>query len=128
MKAFKEILPKLLNEFVGKVLLMYAEEYMQQKEKPFECCKCGNKGEFIWKTRHGEERKVLTIFEEIILKQIQVECKRCGHITRKLLGLKEGEGICKEARRKLGLIGALASFRASEEMFGWRIEEMTIWR
>ena len=41
MKALKEILPKLLNEFVGKVLLMYAEEYMQRKEKPFECCKCG---------------------------------------------------------------------------------------
>ena len=63
-----------------------------------------------------------------------MQCKRCGHkfyITRKLLGLKEGERICKEARRKLGLIGALASFRASEkiiEMFGWRVDKMTIWR
>ncbi len=73
MKTFVEILPKLLNEFVEEITLMFAEEYMRHKEKPFECKNCGNKVEFIWKRRQGEETKILTIFQKITLKQLQVQ-------------------------------------------------------
>jgi len=47
------------------------------------------------------------------------------------LGLKEKQRICSEAKRKLGLIGALTSFRVSEKivgMFGCALDKMTIWR
>lgn len=134
MKAFLQLLPQLLEEFFQKVLASFAEYEMESTTKAFVCKYCGNNTEFKWKTRHGKPTSILTVFCWITLRQLQVQCKRCGskqYITRTLLGIESKKRIPDETRRKLALIGALTSFRVSEKigsMFGWAISKMTIWK
>lgn len=134
MKAFLILLPQILEDFFQKVLIAFGEYEMALRQKAFACSNCGNDNDFIWKTRHGKATKILTVFRWITLKQLQVQCKKCGskmHITRKLLGMEPMKRVPDETRRKLALIGALTSYRVSEKigkMFGWAIDKMTIWR
>lgn len=133
MKAFSKLLPLLLKDFMQKILLGFAEFNMSQERKPF-VCPCGNAEHFIWKTRHGKQTGVLTLFMMVWLDQLQVQCKACGrkqYITRKLLELEPRQRIARDIRRKLGLIGALTSFRVSEKiasLFGCALDKMTVWR
>jgi hypothetical protein len=133
MKAFLVLLPELLMDFFHKVLVGFAEYEMGLKQKSFACDDCGNEAEFIWKTRHGKGTKILTCFRWITLKQLQVQCKRCGHkqfITRMLLGMESRKRVPEETQRKLALVGGLTTYRVSEKigrMFGWSVDKMTIW-
>jgi Zn finger protein HypA/HybF involved in hydrogenase expression len=83
------LITQLPEDFINKVLLGFSEYYIKMEEKPFECEICGNGREFIWKTRHGKNTSILTLFQKVYLNQLQVKCKECGHkfyIIRKLLG------------------------------------------
>jgi len=132
--AFSKLLPQILTDFIQKVLLGFGENAMGQTRKPFSCDKCGNDKEFIWKTRHGKATKILTVYQWVILQQLQIQCKECGHkinITRKLLGIEPMKRIPKEVYRKLGLIGSLTTYRVAKKivsMFGWAVDKKTIWK
>ncbi len=134
MKAFLMLLPQLLEDFFQKVLVGFGEYEMGLEKKSFSCRCCGNDSVFIWKTRHGKATKILTWFRWITLKQLQLQCKRCGsklYITRILLGMEPRKRVPDETRRKLALVGALTSYRVSEKigkMFGWAVDKMTIWK
>ena len=132
LAGFGALLPQLLMDFFQKVLVGFGEYSMALKKKPF-TCKCGNDEDFIWKTRHGKKTKVHGFYCWIELQQLQVQCKHCGskmNITRKLLGMEPMKRIAPAVYRKLGLLGALTSFRVAEKiggMFGWAVDKMTIW-
>ena len=134
LSAFCKLLPQLLADFIQKVLLGLGEYAMALKKKPFSCDCCGNDEEFIWKTRHGKETKILTIFQWVTLQQLQVKCKRCGHkisLARKLLGIEPMKRIPADTYRRLGLMGSLTTFRVAEKivkMFGWSVDKMTVWK
>ena len=134
LKAFCKLLPELLRDFIQKVLVGFGEYGMGLSRKPFCCDECGNDKEFIWKTRHGKETKILTVFQWVSLEQLQVQCKRCGHkmyLTRKLLGMEPMKRIPAETYRRLGLVGSLTSYRVAKKivsMFGWTVDKMTIWK
>jgi hypothetical protein len=134
MRAFLMLLPQLLEDFFQKVLVGFAEYEMGLRKKSFVCTACGNDTEFIWKTRHGKPTTILTWFRWITIRQLQVQCKKCGHkqyITRQLLGMESMKRVPDETRRKLALVGALSSYRVSEKigkMFGWAVDKMTIWK
>jgi hypothetical protein len=133
MTAFSKIIPLILTDFTNKVLLGFAMHYMELKEKPFRC-ECGNCSDFSWKTQHGKKTKISTIFQEIILNQLQVLCKKCGKrifITRQLLGIEPRIRIPEITQKILGLIGSLTTFRISSKIisfFGYKINKMAIWR
>ncbi len=65
---------------------------------------------------------------------MQIQCSGCGHklsITRMRLGLDPDQRIAPGIRRKLGLLGALTTFRVAETFtvtVGLAINKMTIWR
>ncbi len=86
----------------------------------------------MWKTRHGWPTRILTIFQWVVLHQLQVQCTAGGHkcyLTRRLLGMPHQERIPQAVVRKLGLVGALASYRVGAKIvstFGWTIDKMTI--
>lgn len=134
LSAFCKLLPQILTDFIQKVLVGYGEYAMGLSRKPFSCDKCGNDKEFIWKTRHGKGTMILTVFQWVILQQLQVQCKECGHkfnITRKILGIEPMKRIPAETYRKLGLIGSLTTYRVAEKivnMFGWAVDKMTVWK
>ncbi|HEY4481232.1 MAG TPA: hypothetical protein VI489_00095 [Candidatus Brocadiaceae bacterium] len=134
LKAFCKLLPEILRDFIQKVLVGFGEYGMGLFRKPFSCEGCGNDNEFMWKTRHGKETKILTVFQWVRLQQLQVQCKRCGHkmyITRKLLGMEPMKRIPAETYRKLGLVGSLTTYRVAKKivtMFGWTVDKMTIWK
>ena len=69
--AFSKLLPQMLTDFIQKVLFVFGENAMGQSRKPFCCDTCGNDKEFIWKTRHGKETKILTVFQWVRLQQLQ---------------------------------------------------------
>jgi len=134
LKAHTIISQKALDQFVQQVILEFAKEDMKMEVKPFRCEKCGQNINFIWKTRHGKKTGILTEFKKIIIKQLQIQCKDCNHkfyITRWLLGIEPRKIIPIDTIKKLGLIGALATYRVSEKiisMFGITINKMAIWR
>jgi len=131
---FQEITQELLPRLIDGIVLNFADEMIQNKDKTVRCERCGSSGTLRWKTRHGEMTKVITIFQPVLISQLQVECVNCNHryyITRRLLGIAPRKNITDETKRKLGLIGALASFRVSEKitsLFGWGLDKMMIWR
>jgi hypothetical protein len=133
LAAFAKLLPHLLTDFFQKVLVGFGEHVMAYQKKPFACAKCGNDGEFTWKTRHGKKTKIHAFYQWVELQQLQVVCKCCGsklYLTRKLLGMEPRQRIADDIRRKLGLLGALTTFRVGEKianMFGWAVDKMTIW-
>ena len=132
--AFATLLPQILSDFVHKALVGYAEIVMAWTKKPFACERCGNDREMIWKTRHGKPTKILTVFQWVVLPQLQVQCSRCGHkfyITRMLLGIERYQRIPREVFRKLGLIGSLTTYRVAAKIastLGWTLDKMTIWK
>jgi len=133
LAAFSELFSHLLTDFVQKVLIGFAEYAMALKKKPFACSCCGNNEEFTWKTKHGKETKILTVYRWLIVQQLQVLCKKCGHkfyITRTLLGIEPHKRVPAETYRKLGLLGCLTTYRVAEKigkMFGWAVDKMTVW-
>lgn len=133
LAAFGKLLPQLLTDFFQKVLVGFGEHVMAFKKKPFVCETCGNDREFTWKTRHGKKTKIHAFYQWVELQQLQVVCKHCGskqYLTRKLLGMEPKQRIASAIQRKLGLLGALTTFRVGEKvanMFGWSVDKMTIW-
>ena len=133
-QAYIQVSRMLLSDFFQTVVKRFAEYFMELKTKPFYCGLCGNREEFIWKTREGKLTEVLTLFGMVRLSQLQVKCKRCGYkmyIVRKLLGVEPKVKVPRETVRKLGLLGALTSYRVAQKivgMFGWVLDRMTIWR
>ncbi len=134
MQAFLMLLPQLLTDFFQRVLVGFGEYEMSLPRKSFACKGCGNDTAFVWKTRHGKATTLLTWFRWIALKQLQVQCTRCGrkqYITRMLLGLEPRQRVPEATRRKLALLGALTSYRVAAKLgtlFGWALDKMTIWK
>ncbi len=131
--AYKKLQSDLFADIVMQILLRFALEYMKQKKKPF-CCRCGNCREFIWKTKNAKATKIMTIFCEVILCQMQVQCKCCGakkYITRELLEIASRNRMSEMTKKVFALIGSLSTFRVSEKivgMFGIKLNKMAIWR
>lgn len=132
--GFKKALPIFLTEFIQTILIGFAEEYMSMVLKPFSCDKCGNNRNFIWKTRNAKPTTIITIFGEVILGQLQIECKGCGHkmfITRILLDICKYQKMSGITMKILALIGSLTTFRVSEKILGLfniRLDKITVWR
>lgn len=130
---FCKILQIITAQFYQQVILEFANHYMCQRTKPFSCDKCGNNQQFIWKTRHGKKTSLLTVFGLLNLFQLQIQCKSCNHkmyLTRKLLGIAPRKRIPLDTIRKLGMIGALTTFRVAKKiagMFGVVLDKMTVW-
>jgi hypothetical protein len=131
--AFKQLLPLLLTAFVKEVLEQFAVAYMSRSEKPF-MCECGNKKDFIWKTKNAKPTNIFTVFAKILLPQMQIQCKACGkksYITRELLGIVKYQTMSTVTQKMLALIGSLTTFRVSEKitgMFGVVFNRMKVWR
>lgn len=70
--AFCKLMPQILTDFIQKILIGFGEYIMSLKRKPFSCEQCGNDEKFIWKTRHGKDTKILTVFQWVTLSQLQV--------------------------------------------------------
>jgi ribosomal protein L37E len=105
--CFSSIFGKILRELSQQVLVSFADEYMSWHVKPFSCIVCGNDKYFNWKTHRGKATSLLTIFGQLILSQLQIKCKDCGHkfyLTRKLLGVDRRKRIPLSTIRHLGLI------------------------
>ena len=132
--AFRKVLILFLRDFVVEIVSKFAREYMREKDKPFKCERCGNNEQFIWKTLEAKKTRIRTIFGEIIVGQMQVQCKRCGkkmYITRKLLGIGPRRRMSEGTKKILALMGGLTSFRVSEKilkMMGVAINKMAVWR
>ncbi len=112
LAGFCKLLPELLTDYMQKAVIGHGEYLMALEKKPFCCDECGNDKEFIWKTRHGKETKILTVFQWVKLRQLQVQCKKCGHkmyLLRKLLGMEPMQRIPADTYRKLGLMGSLTT-------------------
>jgi len=133
-QAFFQLQAMILSDFFAQVVGVFAEHYMRLKRKPFWCPRCGNRHGFIWKSHAGRKTTVLSLLGLVKLPQLQIQCEECGHkmyITRKLLGVEARKKIPAETVRKLGLLGALTSFRVAQKivgMFGWALDRMTVWR
>lgn len=131
--VFKQLLVMLFTDFVKIVLEQFATNSMTMDKKPFHC-PCGNNMDFIWKTRDAKPMKITTIFSDLILPQMQVQCKGCGKkmfISRSLLGIERYQKMSFMTERILALTGVLATFRVSEKilgMFGVAFNRMKVWR
>lgn len=133
-KKFCVLFRVIVCEFFKKVILAFAEDYIEKGSSKLKCPCCQRAGRFIWKTRHGKPTSLLTIFGAIFLDQLQVQCRECGHkmyITRQLLGIESRVRLPLHTVRRLGLIGALTTYRVASKiagMFGVSLDKMSVWR
>lgn len=131
--VFKQLLVMVFTDFMKTALEQFAEDFMKMEKKPFSCS-CGNNRNFIWKTKDAKPMKITTIFADLILPQMQVQCKACGKkmfISRLLLGIGRYQKMSLVTEKILALIGALTTFRVSEKilgMFGVAFNRMKVWR
>ncbi len=131
--VFRQLLVLLFADFVKAVLEQFAEDSMKMGKKPFRCS-CGNDKGFIWKTKNAKPMKITTIFAEIMLPQMQIQCKACGKkmfISRPLLGIGKYQRASLLAQRALAFVGCLTRFRVSEKilgLFGVAISRMKVWQ
>ena len=79
--CFNEIKKYLLDSFIQQVIVGFATEYMNQKIKPFDCQKCNNNEDFIWKTKHGKKTTIITILQSVELFELHfnldIDFKSC---------------------------------------------------
>lgn len=131
--VFKQLLVMVFTNFVKTVLEQFAMNYMKMEKKPFSCA-CGNDKDFIWKTKNAKSMKITTVFADLILPQMQVQCKNCGKkmfISRLLLGIDKYQKMSCVTKKILAFIGSLTTFRVSEKilgMFGVAFNRMKVWR
>lgn len=124
---------KVIIELITKVVQMAVEQFATARLSTLMCDKCGQSGHLHWKTRHGEATMLETLFGRIFIRQLQVQCA-CGHkffITRRILGIEARRHVSNTTERKLGLLGALTSFRVAAKvsaLFGGVICRMRTWR
>ena len=132
--VFRQLLVYILTDFIKTTLETFAADIMKKDKKPFCCEKCKNDMPFIWKTKNAKPMKLMTIFAELILPQMQIQCKKCGKkmfITRLLLGVDRYQKMSTVTQKILALLGSLTTFRVSEKisaMFGVALNRMTVWR
>lgn len=132
LSEFSLVLLDILSQFIGAVLLSFAEHHLQHCDR-FVCNKCGERTQFHWKSRSGLTTSILTPFGKITIPQLQLQCS-CGSrqvITRQLLEIEERCRIPTITMRMLGFIGSLTSFRVAEKitgLFGVKLNKMTVWR
>lgn len=130
---FKQLVVMVLEDFVKTVLAKFADDFMKMARKPFSCM-CGNDRDFIWKTKDAKPMKITTIFADLTLPQMQVQCKACGKkmfISRLLLGIEKYQKMSSVTQKILAFIGSLTTFRVSEKilgMFGVAHNRTTVWR
>lgn len=128
------ILKEITQQFYQNILVEFADHYIASKALPFPCPNCGNIHRFIWKTHKGKPTSLLSVYGWLNLFQLQIQCSDCGHkmyISRKLLGIEARTRIPLDTIRKLGLVGALTTFRVAKKvagLFGVLLDKMTIWR
>jgi len=131
--VFKQLFVMVFSDFVKAVLKQFGDDFMKMKKKPFHCL-CGNDRNFIWKTKDAKPMKITTIFADLILPQMQVQCKDCGKkmfISRLLLGIERYQKMSTLTERILAFVGGLATFRTSEKilgMVGVSFNRMKVWR
>jgi hypothetical protein len=129
MTAFMQVSTQIAAKVVQEVTTSFAESMLDS----IECESCHCVGGLHWKTHHGEKTELETMMGKIQLAQLQVQC-RCGHkffITRHILGIAKRKHISEATEKKLGLLGALTSFRVSATItsfFGIVMDKMRTWR
>jgi len=115
LAAFATLLSQLLTDFLEKAILAYADAAMNAPRKAFACDRCGNEQRFIWKTKHGRPTRILTVFQWVVLHQLQIQCVACGHkfyLTRRILGLEHHERIPKAVLALTGFVITSTNSRA----------------
>jgi len=132
IRLFQKVFLLIFGMYVHQILVAFAEDALRKCHPTFVCKKCGGTS-FSWKTRHGKQTSILTLFGRVFYPELQIVC-RCGSrqvISRQLLGVDRYARIPTQTIQKLGLVGALTTFRSARtivNMFGTMVSRMTIWR
>jgi hypothetical protein len=125
MAAFTGIAAQVVHQ----VTVGFAEKSMAS----ITCPQCHCQGGHHWKTRHGEPTIFETLLGKLSISQLQLQCPN-GHkffITRQILGIEKRKHMSSKTEKKLGLLGALTSFRVSAKitsLFGITLDKMRMWR
>ena len=129
-----DVLTSMINQIIRAVLLSFSERELAHRKSSFTCEKCGSTDRWHWKTRNAKHTSLLTEFGKLEFPDLQIQCGCCGKrkvIAREMLGVEKRARIPLQTVRKLGLLGALATFRVSAKiasLFGIKLNKMTIWR
>ena len=78
-QAYIQVSRMLLSDFFQTVVKRFTDYFMELKTKPFYCGRCGNREEFIWKTREGKLTEVLTLFGIVPHCVKEVFCLQMSH-------------------------------------------------
>lgn len=131
--GFSQIMQQLLQQLFQQIVTSFAEHYIATHGEAISCDRCRGR-DIIWKTHRGKQTSILTIFGIVQLYQMQIQCNSCKHkmyITRRLLGIEARKKIPLETIKRLGLLGALTTYRVARKivgMFGIELNAMVVWR
>ena len=72
----KDLLPLILEDIFGTILLKFAEKY-KDSESPYKC-DCSDNAQLKWAHKKGRTSIVKTQWGDVNIPQLQMQCTQCG--------------------------------------------------
>ena len=128
----KELLPLILEDVFGIILLAFAEKYKESEVT--DKCDCSSNAQLKWAHRIGRKSTVKTQWGDVKIPQLQMQCTRCGQkksMARPLLDMKPRTQIGQNLKETVALFTSLMPFRACARVLkftGIKMSRTQAWR
>ena len=128
----KEMLPLILEDVFGIVLLYFAEKY-KESEETYKC-DCSSNSELKWSHKIGRKSIVKTQWGDVNIPQLQMQCTRCEQkrsMARPLLNMRPRTQIGQNLKENVALFTSLMPFRVCAKVLkftGVKMSRTQTWR
>jgi len=128
----KEILPLILEDVFGAILLGFATKYKDSEAT--NKCDCSINSQLKWAHKVGRKSIVKTQWGDVKIPQLQMQCTCCGQkksMARALLNMKARTQIGQNLKENVALFTSLMPFRACAKALrftGVKMSRTQAWR
>ena len=108
----KVMLPLILEDIFGIILLAFAEKY-KDSEDTYKC-NCSSSAQLKWAHKIGRKSIVKTQWGDVNIPQLQMQCTRCEQkrsMARPLLNMKPRTQLGQNLKENVALFTSLMPFR-----------------
>jgi hypothetical protein len=128
----KELLPLILEDIFGFILLEFAEKY--KVSEVIDKCNCSNNAQLKWAHKIGRKSIIKTQWGDTKIPQLQMQCTSCQQkvsMARPLLNMKPRAQIGQNLKEHVALFSSCMPFRVCGKVLkftGVKMSRTQAWR